>query len=282
MNLNPRIVIAFVLGLFMVGGSFYVTKLQDKKEVDGQKVAGISSSAGSFRNYIEVNDQDKNGLPDWQESLNLSTINLDETPQKTLSQTGALAVELATRTSIKNNGPQNILTDIGTRLVRESYDKQYAKDDVLVGQDNSSNALRIYGNKVASIVFNNAPPRGTENELTILNRAFLRNDPVVLNLLAPTISSYEGMIKDMLEVTVPSSMLREHLSLLNVYQAILSDIKAFQNVFDDALPAMTRFRRYQADTEALYLAITMLYGKLARSGIQWSDADVASKLINVQ
>src|SRR5690606_29771417 len=105
----------------------------------------------------------------------------------------------------------------------------------------------------------------------------LRNDPDVLNQLDPIITSYENMIESMLKAPVPSTLVKEHLSLINVYQALVNDIKAFQKVFEDALPTMLRFRRYQADAEALYLAISGVYTALDKHGVTWTDADVASK-----
>jgi len=277
MRINPRIAVAFVVGIVLVGGSFIVSRNSESSDTSNQL---ITKSNKPVRQFIDVTDEDRDGLPDWQNSLSLNTVVLDE--EEGVTRTGALAVELATLTSTSDASSDTIMATIGSDLAREGLDIQFTRDDIQVLEDNSLTSLRSYGNTVASIALDNAPPVGTEDELTILNRALVRNDPNVLKGLSPTITSYERMIEAMLATPVPSSMVREHLALLNVYQAILSDIKGFEGVFTDALPAMIRFRRYQADVEALYMALNLLFLQLDERGIEWGPNDRASKFIVIE
>lgn len=276
MNVNPRIIAASLVGLGLVGGAYWLSLYRSPASTSVS-----SSKEPAARTFIKVADQDNDGLPDWQNTLNIPTIRLDATSSE-MTKTAALTAELAARTSGTDTASGAILADIGSDLAQAARDEQYTSRDISVTADNSATALRLYGNQVAAIALNNAPPRGTEDELTILNRALVRNDPAIVAELKPTIDSYNGMIEDMLQVNVPSTMVREHLALLNVYQALENDIAAFELVFTDALPAMVRFRRYQADAEALYVALNMLYLKLDKNGITWTDADVASRLIKIE
>src|SRR5690606_19876431 len=104
----------------------------------------------------------------------------------------ALTAELAARTSGTDASSEAILADVGSNLAQAARDEQYTSSDISVNADNSATALRLYGNQVAAIALNNAPPRGTEDELTILNRALVRNDPAIVAALKPTIDSYNG------------------------------------------------------------------------------------------
>lgn len=277
MRINPRIAVAFVVGLTMAGGSYILSKNSESAGTNNQ---GITSAENPVRQFINVGDNDQDGLPDWQNSLSLNTVNLDEEREDT--RTSALAVELATLTTATEASPDSILASIGSELASETKDVEYTPLDIKIIEDNSQASLRSYGNKVADIALKNAPPAGTEDELTVLNRALVRNDPNILNNLSPTILSYERMIGGMLVVSVPSSMVREHLSLLNVYQALLNDIKGFQGTFKDALPAMMRFRRYQADVEGLYVALNLLYLKLHNQGVVWTSTDKVSQFITIE
>lgn len=281
MKFNPRIAVAFVFGLLMVAGSFWLSR--GKVSENPEAIITIKTEVGDqpIRGYIPVTDNDADGLPDWQNSFDIATVYIDDKPEETLTRTGALAVDLATRANSGPTGVDTVLADIGTSLTREMLDKDYGMANITLSDDNSLTAKKAYGNRVAAIALDNAPPKGTEGELVVLNRALLRDDPTIITALDPTIVAYEKMLKDMLETPVPSSLAREHLSLINVYQALINDIKAFRYIFDDALPAMTRFRRYQADAEALYTAIGMLYQKLHDEGIQWNEYDPASKLVKV-
>lgn len=277
MRINPRIAVAFVVGLVLVGGSYLLSENSESAEVNNQL---IITTEKPIRQFINVADNDQDGLPDWQNSLSLNTINLDEEAKGT--RTSALTAELATLTTTSETSSDVILAEVGSGLAREGLDTQYVREDLTIVGDDTPSALRSYGNKVAAIALDNAPPAGTEDELTILNRALVRNDPNILEDLSPTLVSYERMVEAMLTTPVPSSMVREHLSLLNVYQAILNDIKGFQGVFTDALPAMIRFRRYQADVEALYLALNFLYLQLHDRGIMWGPSDRASQFIIIE
>lgn len=276
MRINPRIVLAFVVGLSMAGGSYL---LSQNEKVDKVKDNLIVVKEKPIREFIPVYDADQDGSPDWQNSISINTINLDGDDSET--KTGELAIELATLTSTSGGTTDEIFSQMSKDLLQESADEEFTREDINIIENNSLDSLKAYGNKVAAIALDNAPPRGTEDELTILNRALVRDDPNVLKNLSPTIKSYERMVAAMLETSVPSSMVREHLSLLNVYQAILNDIKSFQGVFSDALPAMMRFRRYKADVEALYVALNLVYLTLRDRGIEWGPNDRASQFITI-
>lgn len=242
-------------------------------------------SEQTTRTFIAVDDTDEDGLPDWQNTLNISTIYLDEetSATTTLTKTASLAAELAALSLPGNNLDNNsALEDLSARLAAEGVDKQYTRADIRISNNNDAESLRRYGNRVAAITFEYAPPKGTENEMVILNRAMSMNDAKLIEKLKPITSSYEGMVSAMMVTEVPSTLVKEHLSLINVYTAILNDLRAFENVFVDALPAMTRLSRYQADTEALYLAISNLYLKLDKAGIKWTDADTTSRFIKIE
>jgi hypothetical protein len=279
MKLSPRILVASLIGLVMVGGSYLISKNPSEAQ-NGNRATAVSVTAA--RDFIAVADQDSDGLPDWQNTFNINTINLDEAEQSaTMTKTATLAADLATHTFAGEANVGGLTSLLRPEILEDSRDPQYGREDIAIGSDDSLFSLRAYGNSVAAIAIENAPPPGTESELIVLNRALLRNDPTMLEELAPTIAAYEEMLEDMLTTEVPPLLVKEHLSLINVYQALASDIQAFKGTFDDALPAMMRFRRYQADAEALYAAIAALYQKLDEQGIEWTEADIASKFIKI-
>ena len=268
------------IGLILVGSSLVMVYLKPEVENASQNISGQPT-----RTFIAVDDINDDGVPDWQDTLNISTIYIDEETSTTtvMTKTASLAAELATLSLPGDNlTDDSALQDLSARLAAESVDEQYTRNDIRITNNNDTENLRRYGNRVAEITFEYAPPAGTENEMVILNRAMSMNDTDTINKLQPIINSYEGMVSAMLVTEVPSNLVREHLSLINVYNAILNDLRAFHKVFEDALPAMTRLRRYQADTEALYLAISNLYLKLDQNGIKWSESDTASRFIKIE
>lgn len=277
MGVNFRIVSAFVLGLGMVGSAWLW-----RPDTSTDTANGNLPTPAAIRTFISVKDSDSNGIPDWQESFALGTIDLNaSTTNATTTRTGLLASALAYELISGEGNTDDVLAKLSGDLATESLDTQYTEADIKITTDNGQEAWRKYGNQVAAIANAYPLPANTPNEVEILHQAFLRNDPTILAQLDPAIAAYDAMVKDMLALPVPSSLTKEHLSLINVYVALLNDLKAFRQAYEDSLPAVLRFRRYPADAGALYTAISNLYVKLDESGIQWSDTDEASKFIEI-
>lgn len=277
MGVNFRIVSAFVLGLGMVGSAWLW-----RPDTSTDTANGNLPTPTAIRTFISVKDSDGNSIPDWQESFARGTIDLNATnTNATTTRTGMLASALAYELITGDSTSEEVLQKLSGDLNQESIDEQYTESDIKISTDNGQEAWRHYGNQVAIIANAYPLPEGTPNELDTLHQAFLRNDPSSLAKLEPSIAAYDAMVKDMLALSVPSSLTKEHLSLINVYVALHNDLKAFRQAYEDSLPAVLRFRRYPADAGALYTAISNLYVKLDESGIQWSDTDEASKFIEI-
>lgn len=282
MSSNPRILAASVIGLILVVASFIISR-SDKPV--GAANSSVAIKTESVRTFVPINDTDGDGVPDWRENIPDGAA---ETETASSSRTETLAAELA-QLMLNSNGEEGVsystttvVDDTASSLISEAVDEQYTSDDITTSADNSLPALKAYGNKIAEIAIKNSVPEGSDDELTVLNRSFTSGGQEELKKLDPIIDSYSKMVEDMLTVTVPNSMTAEHLALTNVYRALLEDIKAFQNVYSDALPAMLRFRRYPEDASALYTAISNLYLKLYESGIQWNESDIASQFISIE
>lgn len=277
MTFNLRTVLAFVLGGALVAIAFW---LEPSKQTNS--LTNNTADSASVREFIPVKDSDQNGVPDWQEVFAVDTINLDAIVNSgTTTRTGRLIASLADYLSEEGSTAGEALALIGTELAAESLDPQYSNTDILISGDNSEEALRAHGNKVASIALSYTLPAGAKNELAVMEEYSTMNNPDALKGLDPIIEAYAGMRDDMLKIPVPSSMIKEHLSLTNVYNALYVDIKAFRNIEEDALPTTLRYKRYPADAAALQKAISNLYLKLHQNGIQWSDEDAASKFVEI-
>ena len=272
MLIQPRIFVASVLGLAMVGGAFYWSQKAEVPQSEGS--ATIVKNSGFERSLIPVYDSDNNSVPDWQDVFAFATIELEasSSTEKYVpnTRTGELALELARtalRANTNSNSPfnqQQIINETINSLNVEMSIEPYTPEDILISSDNSTEAQKQYGNRVAEIILENAMTGEVRDELTVLNEALQNNDPTILEELEPRITSYQGMIDDMLKTTVPSSLVPEHLQLLDAYQALLAD------------------NQYLNDATALYTSIVNLYEKLNRAGIQWNESDMASQLITVE
>ena len=290
MRQKTPIYLAVAIGALLVLSAFFLTGLKGSTIFLSFK--NEADEAKSVRVFIPVYDSDSDGLPDWQDTFVKGKINLDEirnggdASEETV--TGKLVADLAnTLTEAQDSENGNSSTEAKLQLISKNLsatavDKPYGKEDVIIGSDDSKEAWRRYGNRVAEVALTNAVSRSIPNELETLSLALRIEDETALVNLDPLIASYQNMQKDMLAIPVPESLVKEHLSLINVYQALQADLSSFRNVFEDAVNTLLRLRRYEADATALFTAISNLYLKLDNAGIQWNESDAASRFIRVE
>lgn len=241
------------------------------------------------RTFIEIDDQDGDGIADWKQTLPSvglrATTTASTTPE---THTRTVAVNALQRLMESNmqpelgEGVEGITGDIDTYIQSLAIDTLLVEADISLSDDTSSTALRAYGNSIARIVRDNAMEGEVATEIELLERALQANDPELLADLARIAASYEGMIADMRALSVPRTYVKEHLDLVNTYQAMLINIRAFEAAFTDPVYSLVRFQRHQEDMRGVWQAIVNVYTELHEDGIRWTDADIASEFITVE
>ena len=119
------------------------------------------------------------------------------------------------------------------------------------------------------------------NEVDIFTQAIKDQKPDELKPLDSKIAAYTKVIAATKQLAVPSSMTKQDLDLLNSYQAILSDIKAMRDGFNDPMLALIRLKRYQDDATGLYNSIVNLYTILVARGATWPSGSVVYTFIQI-
>jgi hypothetical protein len=280
-SINPRILVASIFGLILVAAAFiYVPKIDS--EVEENVLVDVKNVA-LLREYIDVKDSDNNTIPDWQERFAFGVIDLDgEEDTLTSKLAGDISNLLVERDALldKPGSTEQIGKELGLRLALESLDEPFTEVDVTTTEVNDIPTLKDYGNKVAEAIWSNSQDLPADGELEILRKSLAYNDKEKIKELDKIIESYEGLLNDMLYLPVPSTLSLYHLTLINVYQSLLNDIKAFRNVFEDAVASQYRIKKYPEDAETLYITLNNLYLKLNSLGIQWSKSDPASRLVD--
>lgn len=290
MNINPRIVIASCLGLFFVFGAFVLSSDETYAEPD-PRLTAVTGPAPE-REYIPVQDTDGDGTADWKKLLPRATNWLTASTTGTTTAATSTHTELFAKQTLEQlmnagiygaygNNTDTILAYSNEFINKLAVDELYTESDIIVSQNTSETALRAYGNRVAGITIENSVDREIESELSILNQATQTQDPESLADLMIIAAAYEQIVYDMLATQVPYTYTKEHLDLINTYNAILVDIRAMQQVFTDPLYALVRVKRYEEDGKGLFQAVTNLYVKLHQDGIRWGEHDTASKFIRV-
>jgi hypothetical protein len=160
-------------------------------------------------------------------------------------------------------------------LEHESRDTLYTLKDIIPDQASDLSTIREYGNALAVIVERHSIDN--INEAVILKRALDANDPEMLEALGPIRQAYENMIRDTLALPVPLPLVRQHLDLLNTYQAIQSDIHAMEQAFNDPLLTLLRVKRYEGDALGLVYAFANLYDALKKAGVVYTQDEFSKE-----
>lgn len=242
------------------------------------------------REAIPVVDSNNDGVPDWQELLN-DTEPLVLPDEDSFAQpetvTGQFALEFF-ETYVSNEGygafarsPEEIVDSASDSIIQQTRDRLYTEQDIKLYAA-SPEQIRQYANAVADIMFAYPLPEETRNEIVIMEEAVTRGNRDALAELTPIQRSYESMVSDMLALPVPRTLMKEHLDLTNVYQALASSIAAMQNTYEDPLPALVRLRRYQDDVIGLNTAIENLFSAAYNQDADFQPGDSVFNIVRFE
>jgi len=256
--------------------------------VNGEPVIVVTAPT---RSAIPVSDSNGDGVPDWQEALvNTQTVDVATTnvesynPDTLTEQFSQQFFEDVLRT--KSTGaygatPEEIIASAQEKLAQDAVDTLYTTADIKLSANNSAEFLASYGEAIAQILVNQEDTT-EENEAVILQHAVDNQNPDELKKLDVKIAIYSAILSQTLALTAPTIAAKEHLDLINSYQAVLNDIKAMRTAFSDPMLALLRMKRYEDDVAGFKNAFENLYNKLYDNGARWTESSVVFNLISIQ
>lgn len=269
------------MGVLIVLGALYVST-QSVASVEGQESAVVSASP--TRASLETKDSDGDGIPDWEESLTK----------------GISAKIIASSTAAHTAGEPYVPPTTLTGKFSEAFLKDYLEgkmrgedfsdpsrfvESAIAAIDTSTQSkrhtraelslipatgesLRTYGNELVSIMDRNA--HRSDSEMIIVEKALEAEDATLLEQLEPLEKAYRNTLTETLRMSVPDTLAKEHVDLLNAYEAILLDIIAMQEVFTDPLYGIARMRAYERDVDSLTNALRSIGSILDAGGIRYA------------
>lgn len=270
---NQKITGAFLVGFALMAGSYIISNFSKSTQPITASVY-TSATPAEPHTFIAVSDKDQNGIEDWREEfvsktpliLNDSTSSVSyEIPNTLTDQVGIQLFQSIMRGKAYGNvGPSQ------TDIIQQTADRLRATvKDVIYKPNNvttipmSPTAVRTYANTMAQIILNNdVPEAGYEDEITILERAVRNEDPEELKKLVPLINVYKNVRDQSIATPVPEQFLKQHLDLINVYQALYQSLSDMQLVFTDPVVSLMRIKRYQDDATGLKVALENMYNAI--------------------
>ena len=287
---NPKVTGAFLIGFALVAASYVLSNFGENPTILPAGTMYVTAAEAEPRVYIEVDDIDKNGIEDWREEFVttepillpvVSSTTKFEVPDTITEQIGVQFFESILRAKGSEGiGPTEaeVIDGMAKRLEATAGDVLFGPNDIAV-IPSSPEAIRTYANTIAQIILNNNVPN-YENELVIMNNAMQRQDSTELEKLEPLIAMYRALRDQTLATPVPEPFVKEHLDLINVYQALFKSLNDMQLAFSDPVVALMRIQRYQDDATGLANALLNMYTVLMPHARLFTADDPAVLFVN--
>jgi hypothetical protein len=287
MVINQKILGALVVGFALVFGAYTLSNFNVPSiDTNTEPVYGLAAAATIDRTYVPVVDKDGNGIEDWQEEfVNSTPLILDPTmagpvqytpPESVTDTIGIQLFQNFLQAKGRGNvGPttDQVVTDTA-ELLRSTaiQDYIYRADQIqVINRDDA--AIRTYANTLGQILINNNV--AGEGELEIIDRALRTENTADLDKLEPIIAMYKNLRDQTLATPVPAGFEKQHLDLVNVYQAVYSTLEGMKQAFSDPVVALLRVQRYQDDASGLGIALQNMYMTLRPYTSLFTERDPA-------
>ncbi len=265
---NPKVIGAFLIGFALVLGAYVASTFGEPRTPLIAPLEAVADVA-PVRVFIPVSDSDTDGVEDWRDQfVTAPAVTLEDTPAAAYvppeTITGQLGVALVEGLiASKAAGPivrseEEVVATAVERLEKiATSDTIFDVKDIVISGDMSDEAIRTYGNAIANIIINENVP-GIEHELVLL-RDFLAGEEKDLTKLETITRVYKNYRDKTLNLPVPRNFVKEHLDLINVYNALYMNLDSMTKASTDPMLPFVRLKRYEDDIRGLSLALTNMY-----------------------
>ncbi len=268
-SISPKVTGAAIVGFALVGGAYVISGFG--KTANTQQVANVTNTTPSVQRVaIEVSDRDGNGIEDWRDEFIIAEPLIIDHSNSTYEQpdtlTGQTSVELLkqlmeARIYSLGRTDQQIADNAVESLVEGTEQIFYGVDDVIVLNTWTNEDIVNYGNSMASIIQQYNNPDLNDAATILLD--IVRNDNYErIPELEAVADVYKAYRDNSLLVPVPSFLAKEHIDLINTYEAMFIDADALAKLKDDPLASLLRLERYIDDVTGLDLALENMYSAL--------------------
>lgn len=291
---NPKIVGSVLIGFAMVAAAYVISNFgETQRPIMGGQSTVATAVIGSelTRQPITVVDSNSDGIEDWREefllprSIDLTSADTPTTPyvapQTVTGQMGMRLFEDMMQT--RGLGPFTPTTDeiidqnlIGLEpLTRD----QIIDTDQVIVIETTDTALYTYANALMQVVIDNNQPN-IPSEIALLQQILDNpNNETARTQLASKAAAYQRMRDMTLNVPVPNTLVKEHLDLINSYNAVARNIEAMTTALEDPIVTLLRIKRFEDDASGLFLSLRNLYLALEPHAALFSIEDPAVLLV---
>ncbi len=289
---NPKVVGSFMIGFAIVAGAYVVSNFGEPRTSSLTKIESAKADEAPMRVFIPTTDNDIDGVEDWRDqfvttpAVTLTTTDASayETPKTLTGQLGVTLLEnlLATKAAGPIAKPKELLLQEAVERLGDvaTEDKIYDVKDIIISNQSQDKDIRNYGNAIADILLTKSQ-KDLDNEMLLL-RDYLASpedtrDDSDLKRLAQVYKDYRDSTAS---IAVPREFIKQHLDLINVYNAMYENIKSMSEAISDPMVPYIRIKRYEDDIKGLGLALTNIYDALVPHAKVFGMNDSAILLTN--
>ncbi len=271
---NSKIVGAFLVGFAMVAGAYTVSNFGKSYTGVTPAIAPIVSEqqAAPIRSAIEVTDEDGNGIEDWRDEFVTTEpiiLNREETEEYTPPDTvtGQMGIDFI-QDIVRARGygefgmsDEEVINDTISNLQYQTSHSIYDTPDVIINTTWTAEDIKTYANEMAQAILNNSTTE-LDHELFILRDIMNRSDKSRFDELQTIAEMYRLTKEEMLTISVPQSLVKEHLDIINTMHAVHNDIIGMTLSYDDPAYTLLRLKRYEDDVIGMRISLENLYFSL--------------------
>lgn len=239
---------------------------------------------------LVTQDQNKNGIQDWEEALwgldpnadgasnkeyilaKKNLLNKDGIPDSELTENDkmsreffALVVSLQQSGNLNNESMKVLANDVSKGVTSNEIADIYT--DKMIKTENTTPAtLRRYYTDLQKIskAYQN---KGIGEELALIGQAIANNDHQALRLAILTATDYRNFGIDLMNISVPTSLVTLHLELANNNEKTAISLEGMSIMLDNPVGGIASFIKYKKYNDSLVATLDKMTSFFKRNGI---------------
>jgi hypothetical protein len=276
---NLGTLVVAIVAVIALGKTYMYAKSYIQSRLSGSSVA----VAPIIVKDLAMQDENKNGIPDWQDNLSASlpAPSASQTTQAPINETEQFARDLVTTAAtisqsgtLSDQGAQQIASQVTNQIAAATVGETFTTTDIKVIADTKASEA-AYVKQVTNIL-NVQYPLDIDNSVTILQSALATGDASSLAALVPISDRYEKLIQTFKALPVPSSFADNHLAFINILGKVHGSIETMRNTFTNPVMAMSVIMNYTQTVTDLLSYISPFTTKQPYSTVATDTTSIGS------
>ena len=150
-----------------------------------------------------------------------------------------------------------LIDEVVNKAVKDTVTQTYTLKDLSVVKEPSIETISTYDTEFTHIL---RPDPSAENDVVVLKRIVETENIEELSILDTSIKRYEKIVSEMLLLTVPEPIAKEHINATNALAAVTENIRGMRTVFVDPLRALINVKEY-TENESVFIQNMIVIGE---------------------